>query len=107
MFKLIKKALKAIWNFIKRVVLAIINFFKNIVAWFRLPGRLKKLEDDRNLIAVAIKENLDSGNYNIINCLFNKETNKVDESDAIIMESGSLDGETRQKFSDKDMIILQ
>ncbi len=112
---LIKSALETIFGIeskksntlIKHRFYAIIEFFRDIVGWFRHPKRLIRLQNNRNLIAVAIKGKYDSGNYMITNLLFDKEANTIDQSDAIIMESENIDSETRQKFSDKDMIILQ
>lgn len=102
--------LHSIWNSIKRFFVRCLNFAKNIVSFFKNPGRFRKLKENKETtIAVAIKENLENGNYNTVNCLFNKVTNKVEdlEVNAEGIESEDLDYETRQAFGDRAMIILQ
>ena len=100
--------LRKAWEFIKKIILKIVDFAKNIVSFFNDPQRLKKLQEDKNIIAISIKENLDNGQFNIVNCLYDKATGKmVDmETDAQGIEAESLDEETKQRFGDKDMIVL-
>ena len=109
MLTLIKKALRAIWDLIKRIVLHICRFFANIVGFFKNPSRLEKLRQDKDVIAVAIKENLDSGNYQVVECLFNKETGNIvnPEEDAQIIEAEDIDTDTEHRFDGKEMVILK
>lgn len=108
MLTLIKKALRAIWDLIKRIVLHICRFFANIVGFFKNPSRLEKLRQDKDLIAVTIKEKLASGDYRVVNCLFNKETCDVVEpaEDAQIIEAEDIDTDTERQFDGKEMIVL-
>lgn len=100
--------LEKIWNVIKKIFVAIINFAKNIVNYFKNPSRLKKLQEDSNRIAVAIKENLDNGDYKVVNCLFDKAENQiVDVKDAQGISADNIDEETKNAFGDKSMIVLQ
>ena len=101
--------LRSIWNKIKKFFVKVINFVNNIMNFFRNPQRLNKLKEDRDLIAISIKENLDNGQFNIVNCLYDKATGKmVDmETDAQGIEAESLDEETKQRFGDKDMLIIE
>lgn len=100
--------LRKIWDCIKRIILKIVNFAKNIVSFFKDPERLKKLKQNKNLYATAIKDYLENGNYNLVNCLYDKETEDIVdmEIDALGIEAEELDEETKQHFGDKDMIIL-
>lgn len=100
--------LRAIWNFIKKIVVKIINFVNNIINFFRNPQRLNKLKEDRDLIAISIKENLDNGQFNVVNCLYDKVLEDIVEveTDAIGIEAEKLDKETKQRFGNKDMIVL-
>lgn len=100
--------LKAIWNKIKKFFVKVLNFAKNIINFFRNPERLNKLKEDRDLIAVSIKENLENGQYKIVNCLYDKVLEDVVEveTDAVGIEAEKLDKDTKQKFGNKDMIIL-
>ena len=101
--------LRKIWDGIKKIFLKIVDFAKNIVSFFKDPQRLKKLQEEKNTIAVTIKENLNNENYHVVNCLYNVETDEIVdmETDALGMDAESLDEETKQKFGDKDMLILQ
>lgn len=99
---------RAIWDYIKKIAVRVLNFFSNIVSFFKDPNRLEKLRTDRNLLAVAIKENLENGNCNVVNCLFDKETNEIVdyEENAQGITAESLDEETKKAFAGKDMIAL-
>lgn len=100
--------LRKAWEFIKKIFLKIINFVTNIVSFFKDPQRLKKLQEDKNRIAISIKENLDNGKFNVVNCLYDKTTEEIVdmETDALGINAESLDEETKQHFGDKDMIVL-
>lgn len=108
MFDLIWEAIKAVWNFIKKIILKILNFIAHIVNWFRDPNRIKILQQNKDVIAVVIKQKLESGDYNVVNCLFNKNTSEIlnPEEDAICYTSEELDYETKRHFQNKDMLIL-
>lgn len=100
--------LRKAWEFVKKIILKIVDFAKNIVSFFKDPQRLKKLQEDKNRIAISIKENLDNGQFNVVNCLYDKTTEEIVdmETDALGIEAESLDEETKQHFGDKDMIVL-
>jgi len=109
MFSLIKELLMKVWNFIKKIFLTLLNFFTNIVSFFRTPSRLAQLQADKDKIAVAIKEKLDNGDYQVVNCLFDKGTNQLvnPATDAEAISAQNLDSETISNFGTKDMIVLQ
>lgn len=98
--------LRAIWNKIKKFFVKVLNFVNNIINFFRNPQRLNKLKEDRDLIAISIKENLENGQYNLVNCLYNKVIDDIVETDTIGIEAEKLDKETKQRFGNKDMIVL-
>ena len=100
--------LRSIWNKIKKFFVKVLNFVNNIINFFRHPQRLNKLKEDRDLIAISIKENLDNGKFNVVNCLYDKVLEDIVEveTDAIGIEAEKLDNDTRQKFGNKDMIVL-
>ncbi len=110
MLEAIKKALKAVWNFIKKIFLKKLNFIKNIMGWFKDPDRLEKLQENKDkYLAISIKENLDNGNYKVVNCLFDKEECElVDyQEDTISIEAENLDATTKKQFGEKEMIVLK
>lgn len=109
MLDLIWEAIRAVWNFIKKIILKILNFLKNILGWFKNPKRIETLEQNKDVIAVVIKQNLESGNYNVVNCLFDTKRGEIinPEEDAICYISEELDYETKMHFRDKDMLVLK
>ena len=109
MLELIKEALAKVWEWIKKIVVRIVSFVTHIVSFFRDPSRLRKLREDQNRIAVAIKERLDNGDYQVVNCLYDKEENSLvdPDEDAQVTTSKDLDRETRNAFRDKDMLVVQ
>lgn len=109
MFEEIKSLLAEVWEWIKKIVVAIISFARNIISFFRDRNRLRKLQEDQNRIAVSIKEKLENGDYQVVNCLYDKEESKLvtPEEDAEVITSEKLDADTKRNFSGKDMIVLQ
>lgn len=113
LFDAIAEFFRAIWSFIKRMVVGIINFFQNIASWFKTPRKLQMLKQNRKLLAVSIKRNLEDNNYNVINCLYDTEKEDivgeydVSNQDAAGLEASGLDSETKKHFGNKDMIILK
>lgn len=103
------RLLSALWDYIQKVWYKIINFFQNIVNFFKNKKRLKQLQDNNKLIATVVKTNLENGNYNVVNCLFDTEEGVIvnPEEDALIMEAGEIDQETSKNFGDKAMIVLK
>lgn len=101
--------LRSIWDFIKKIFVKILNFVLNIVNFFKNPQILNKLKQNRDLIAISIKENLGNGNYNVLNCVFDKERQEVVymKEDAMGITAESLDKETEKAFGNKDMLILK
>jgi hypothetical protein len=103
----VKNALKRIWEYIKKIFVKVIQFFRNIVDWFRSPERLWHIKDNKNILPVVIKENLASGNYNVINCLYNQEDEEIEDYQAEIVEGEKYDNDTLRNFGNKSMIVLQ
>lgn len=109
MLETIKELLAAIWDLIKKIGVKLLGFIANIYSFFKDPSRLNKLQEDQSRIAVSIKENLANGNYQVVNCLFDTDTNELvaPETDAEIITAEDLDSQAEEKFAGKDMIILK
>ena len=109
MLESIKKLLAAVWELIKKIIVAIISFIGHIVSFFRDPSRLGKLQANHNRIAVAIKEKLESGDYQVVNCLYDKQTSELvtPEKDSEVITSANLDEETKKQFNGKEMVVLR
>ncbi|WP_233900865.1 hypothetical protein [Tenacibaculum piscium] len=106
--------LKEIWDSLKKIFTKVVNFFKNIVSWFK--AKLNKHKNNPNVTAISlkIKDDLKSGNYNtfnisdstIVNTFYDKSTGSIIEEDTEIIQYENLDQDTKQQFSNKDMLIL-
>ena len=101
--------IQAAWAWIKKIFLRVISFFRNIVQFFKERGRLQKIQQNKKILATSIKQNLEDGNVNVINCLFDTERGDLvdEEIDAQIMRAEDMDAETRKNFGNKDMIVLK
>lgn len=100
-----------LWEVLKRLGrwlrTKILNFAKNIKAFFFEKKQKELLQKKREVIACSIKENLNNGNYGVVNCLYNTETEDVVSMDyATEVEAEQLDAETAGYFGSKDMIVL-
>ncbi len=84
------------------VILTVI-YWNDIVEWFRSRNDIK--EADKNNIAFTIKENLRSGNYKVVQGIFNKETEEL--KDVRIMESESLDDQLMKHHEGQELVIYE
>ena len=109
MLEAIKRLLADVWDLIKKIFVAVVRFVQNIVSFFRDPSRLRKLQEDQNRIAVSIKEKLDNGDYQVVNCLYDKADERLvsPETDCEAVTSQQLDKTTKDAFGDKDMLVVQ
>ena len=101
--------LRAIWDYVKKIAVKVLHFFNNIVSFFKNSNILRKLKANKDLLAVSIKDHLANGDYNVVNCLFDKERNEIVDYDenAQGITAESLDSETEKNFYGEDMIVLQ
>lgn len=72
-----------------------------IVNWFR--NRFDIKEQDKDNIAFTIKENLESGNYKIVQGVFNTRTEEIVDSQVI--ETEELDNELDEIHSDLPLVV--
>lgn len=105
------ECIEELGRFIKRIFLRIVNFVKNIVSFFKDPRRQRKLQEDKNTIAVTVKKHLENGDYRVVSCLFDKKKNEVvterDGEDIQDVEGEELDDKLSGAFGDKNMVILE
>ncbi len=76
---------------------------ETIIAFFKQPDILTKLNENKNLLAVAVKKD---ENKTCALCLFDKELNEVKEK-IKVYKFKKLDNDLSTMFTDKDMIIIQ
>lgn len=105
----VKRLLAAVWTVIKKVATIIARFVRNVVEFFKQPSRLDKLKENKNSIAISIKEKLDSGDYQIVNCLFDQQESELidPDTDAEIISASEIDAEMAERFGDKSMLVLK
>ena len=83
------------------IVLIVLNWSK-IVSWFQKHEEL--LEEDKDNIAVGVKQAMADGKVTYVQGIFNKRTNKLGE--ATKYEAKELDQETLKKHKGNDLIIV-
>lgn len=83
------------------VVLAII-YYDDIIKWFQDRNDIK--EADKDNIAFTIKQKLESGDYKVVQGIFNKRTNTV--VDGHTMRAKQLDAELRKRHRGK-MVVYE
>ena len=83
--------------------------FNDIVAFFKNPSQLEKLQAQKHLVAVVIKEVDADGTIFVQACLYDDEKEKVADMDNsfIVYKSKQMDDELTKNFGDKNMIVLQ
>lgn len=119
MFKEILNLLKGIWDKLKKTFVAIVDFVKNIGNWFKVKyNEVIKKNPKAIPVALKVKENVETGNYNtmdlglkkqcvVVNTFYDKATGKILEDDTEVIESNQLDEKTIRAFGDKDMLVLE
>jgi hypothetical protein len=72
-----------------------------IVNWFRKRSAIK--EEDKANIAFTIKETLDSGNYKLVQGIFNTSTEEI--VDYQVIETEELDNDLDEIHSDNELAL--
>ena len=108
LLELIREALHLVWEWIKKIWVKVLNWKNNIVDWFKEPSRLRKVSESKKKLAISIKENLQDGNFNVINSLYDEENSELVDytENTIAIGASELDSESALNFGDKEMILL-
>lgn len=75
---------------------------ETVIQFFKQPGVLHALGQDKNLVAVVVKE---EDNRLILAC-FNKTTNEIHPK-FVCYTYKTMDEDLQRSFGDKNMIVLQ
>lgn len=67
---------KSVWSWVKKIFVQVLNFAKNIVEYFRNPARLKELQNNKDLVAIAIRQK-QGENIQVVLNVFNAVKNKI------------------------------
>lgn len=80
----------------------------HVIKYFKSPDKLSELRENKNFIAVALKENQTDGSVKVACCMFDKSISEVvDIEKAYCWYAKNLDKDLQDAFGDKPMIVLQ
>jgi hypothetical protein len=75
-----------------------------ILGWFR--GRQKLVESDKENVAFTLTQSLASGNYSVVQGVFNKRTNELFSADAgQKYEAEEIDDQLKQAHKNNELVI--
>jgi hypothetical protein len=106
--------LRAFWDTFKQVFVSVVRWTLHVVDWFKDQARLVKMRANHHLMAVSLKASaeeiaavsLEKGEYAVVNCLFNRETNTIDVDNVQVVAANDLDGQTATAFRTSDLIVF-
>ena len=117
LFETLKSFLLRVWDSLKKIWTRIVNFFNHIVHWFRAKYReVIYRYPNVSLISLKIKDDLRTGNYNtvnmgikksVVNTVYDNTTGEILVDHTEVVEYEDLDAETKNRFGNKDMLILE
>lgn len=76
---------------------------ETVIAFFKRPNVVTKLQENNNLLPVAVKE---ANKKVVVLCCYNSETEKI-ESEFMSYRYKNLDADLETLFGDKAMIVLR
>lgn len=89
------------------VITAIVRFvllhWKEIIGWFN-KWKNNHEEVDKDAVGFTLREAIKNGEYNIVQGVFNKSSNTVE--DARRIEAEELDNETKQQCWGKEKVTI-
>lgn len=118
MIEKISQFLKRVWKSLKKIFVKIVSFVNNVISFFKAKyNSIIKKHPNAQAISLKIKANIESGEYNtvkisdyqVVNTFYDQDTGEIiteNESTEVISYE-SLDYETKQRFGDRDMIIIE
>lgn len=119
LLKLITDFIKKFWNKLVKIFVAIVNFFRHIIDWFKAKYEaIIKKRPKAIPIALKIKDNIQTGNYNtyniglkkdkhIVKTFYDQDNEEILIDDTEVISFEELDDETKKQFGDKEMLILE
>ena len=78
----------------------------DVVSFFKKPDVIKKLQEDQNRIAVALKEKSDDGSVHILLCIYDKNSSSIVGEALKRFVARKLAADLKNVFGDKDMIVM-
>lgn len=79
----------------------------DVIKFFKDSDRLSKLRENKNFVAVAMKEKQSDGSFKVVCCIYDKEKEVVvDIENASCYHTKNIDKDLQEAFGDKSMIVL-
>ena len=88
---------------IAAIVTLVVLRYDDIVNWFRSRQRL--VASDTNNIAFTLKQHLSNNNFEVVQGIFNAETNKL--ADGVIIRANQLDSQVEFSHRTHDLVIYR
>ena len=123
LFETLKSFLLRVWDSLKKIWTRIVNFFNHIANWFRAKYREVIYRRPNALpIVMKIEEGLKTGNYStadiglkksvtneksVVKTFYDRSTGEILVDNTEVVEYVDLDAETKNRFGNKDMLILE
>lgn len=118
-----KSFLLRVWDSLKKIWTRIVNFFNHIANWFRAKYREVIYRRPNALpIVMKMEENLKTRNYStadiglkksvaneksVVKTFYDRSTGEILVDHTEVVEYVDLDAETKNRFGNKDMLILE
>jgi|GEM_PF-890925 len=99
-FGLIYQALIAAAKVLVAIITVLLTFGQ-IVDWFR--NRQELVASDKDNIAVTLKTKLESGDFRMVQGIFNKRTNKT--IDAKVIQCSDIDGKLKKIHDNRELAV--
>ncbi len=82
--------------------------FEDVIAHFKREDVLAFLKAHKDAVAVAVKQQTEEANLQVVLCAFNKEESTLVQEPpcAKVFHAKALDNDLLAAFGDKDMIVL-
>jgi hypothetical protein len=81
--------------------------FKEVIAWFQSPEVKQIAEADAENIGFTLKKELDSGNYEVVQGVFNRRTNQLHRETVKQYQAENLDAELQSVHRGKALAVYQ
>mgnify|MGYP000909206649 CR=1 FL=1 len=96
-------AIIAAWAATVAVVVLLIIYYDDIIKWFKERSDIK--EADKENIAFTLKQKIESGDYKVVQGIFNKRTATVEEGR--VMQAEKIDEDFAKVHGRKQLVLYE
>ncbi|MEI0518500.1 hypothetical protein [Brachyspira murdochii] len=96
-------------NLANKAVYKDVVTMEELIRFYKNDDVIQHLKENKDLLAVAIKKQLDDGNIHILATIFNNNTKEAEYIEKYMLnyKTAKLDEDLKNAFKDKDMIVLK